>query len=125
MLAEQSDFDVVIVGLGPVGAVAANLAGSLGLKTLVLERTDHAYLKPRAIVFDAEIMRIFDSIGLSARIFQGLTRARRVHLSRRGPAAHSNLSCSPTSSPAGVACQQLILPAGARVHSSGRLEQVQ
>jgi 3-(3-hydroxy-phenyl)propionate hydroxylase len=68
MLAEQSDFDVVIVGLGPVGAVAANLSGSLGLKTLVLERIEHAYLKPRAIVFDAEIMRIFASIGLSARI---------------------------------------------------------
>jgi 2-polyprenyl-6-methoxyphenol hydroxylase-like FAD-dependent oxidoreductase len=74
MLAEQSDFDVVIVGLGPVGAVAANLAGSLGLRTLVLERTDHAYLKPRAIVFDAEIMRVFDSIGLSARI-AGASRA--------------------------------------------------
>src|ERR1700730_14235708 len=68
MLAEQSDFDVVIVGLGPVGAVAANLAGSLGLKTLVVERTDHAYLKPRAIVFDAEIMRIFASTGLSEPI---------------------------------------------------------
>jgi 3-(3-hydroxy-phenyl)propionate hydroxylase len=68
MFAEHSDFDVVIVGLGPVGAVAANLAGSLGLKTLVVERTEHAYLKPRAIVFDAEIMRIFASIGLSERI---------------------------------------------------------
>ena len=68
MLAERSEFDVVIVGLGPVGAVAANIAGLLGLKTLVLERTDHAYLKPRAIVFDAEIMRIFASIGLAERI---------------------------------------------------------
>jgi 3-(3-hydroxy-phenyl)propionate hydroxylase len=68
MLVERSEFDVVIVGLGPVGAVAANIAGLLGLKTLVLERTDHAYLKPRAIVFDAEIMRIFASIGLADRI---------------------------------------------------------
>ena len=68
MLVERSEFDVVIVGLGPVGAVAANIAGLLGLKTLVLERTDHAYLKPRAIVFDAEIMRIFASIGLAERI---------------------------------------------------------
>ena len=67
MLAE-SEFDVVIVGLGPVGAVAANIAGLLGLKTLVLERTDHAYLKPRAIVFDAEVMRIFASIDLAERI---------------------------------------------------------
>jgi 3-(3-hydroxy-phenyl)propionate hydroxylase len=68
MPAERSEFDVVIVGLGPVGAVAANLAGSAGLKTLVVERTDHAYLKPRAIVFDAEIMRVFASIGLAQRI---------------------------------------------------------
>ena len=68
MLAERPEFDVVIVGLGPVGAVAANIAGLLGLKTLVLERTDHAYLKPRAIVFDAEVMRIFASIGLAERI---------------------------------------------------------
>jgi 3-(3-hydroxy-phenyl)propionate hydroxylase len=68
MLAERQEFDVVIVGLGPVGAVAANIAGLLGLKTLVLERTDHAYLKPRAIVFDAEVMRIFASIGLAERI---------------------------------------------------------
>jgi 3-(3-hydroxy-phenyl)propionate hydroxylase len=68
MLAERPEFDVVIVGLGPVGAVAANIAGLLGLKTLVLERTDHAFLKPRAIVFDAEVMRIFASIGLAERI---------------------------------------------------------
>jgi 3-(3-hydroxy-phenyl)propionate hydroxylase len=68
MLAERSEFDVVIAGLGPVGAVAANLAGSLGLKTLVVERTVLPYLKPRAIVFDAEIMRIFASIGLAERI---------------------------------------------------------
>jgi 3-(3-hydroxy-phenyl)propionate hydroxylase len=68
MLAERSEFDVVIAGLGPVGAVAANLAGSLGLKTLVVERTNLPYLKPRAIVFDAEIMRIFASIGLAERI---------------------------------------------------------
>jgi 3-(3-hydroxy-phenyl)propionate hydroxylase len=67
-LQKRSEFDVVIVGLGPVGAVAANIAGLLGLKTLVLERTDHAYLKPRAIVFDAEVMRIFASIGLAERI---------------------------------------------------------
>lgn len=69
-----ADFDVAIVGLGPVGAVAANLAGGAGFRTLVLERGDQPYLKPRAIVFDAEIMRIFDSIGLSADIAEA-TRA--------------------------------------------------
>ena len=59
------DFDIAIIGLGPVGAAAANLAGAAGLRTLVLERGDAPYRQPRAIVFDAEIMRIFASIGLA------------------------------------------------------------
>lgn len=61
-------YDVAIVGMGPVGAVAANLAGAAGLRTIVLERGDEPYRQPRAIVFDAEIMRIFASIGLSDAI---------------------------------------------------------
>ena len=65
---ERADYEIVIVGLGPVGAVAANLAGQAGFRTLVIERSDQPYLLPRAIVFDAEIMRIFDSIGLADRI---------------------------------------------------------
>lgn len=64
----QAHYDVVVVGLGPVGAVAANLAGAAGLRTLVVERATGAYAQPRAIVFDAEIMRVFDSIGLSDSI---------------------------------------------------------
>lgn len=62
------EYDIVIVGLGPVGAVAANLAGAAGFRTLVIERSDEPYLLPRAIVFDAEIMRVFDSIGLADAI---------------------------------------------------------
>ena len=61
-------YDIVIVGLGPVGAVAANLAGAAGFRTLVVERSTQPYLLPRAIVFDAEIMRIFDAIGLAGAI---------------------------------------------------------
>ena len=67
-MAETADFDIAIVGLGPVGAAAANLAGAAGLRTLVLERGDQPYRQPRAIVFDAEIMRIFASVGLADRI---------------------------------------------------------
>jgi 3-(3-hydroxy-phenyl)propionate hydroxylase len=60
--------DLIIVGLGPVGAVAANLAGAAGFKTIVLERNEEPYRMPRAVVFDAEIMRIFASIGLADEI---------------------------------------------------------
>ncbi|HWW57633.1 MAG TPA: bifunctional 3-(3-hydroxy-phenyl)propionate/3-hydroxycinnamic acid hydroxylase [Sphingopyxis sp.] len=67
-MANRADFDIAIIGLGPVGAAAANLAGAAGLRTLVLERGDAPYRQPRAIVFDAEIMRIFDSIGLAGAV---------------------------------------------------------
>lgn len=62
--------EIVIVGLGPVGAVAANLAGAAGFDTLVIDRDLAPFAQPRAIVFDAEIMRIFDSIGLAEQISQ-------------------------------------------------------
>lgn len=42
------DFDVAIVGLGPVGAVAANLCGLLRIRTLVVERDAEPYVMPRA-----------------------------------------------------------------------------
>src|SRR5262245_4441856 len=34
----QSHFDVVVVGLGPVGAAVANLLGAQGIRTLVIEK---------------------------------------------------------------------------------------
>lgn len=68
MSATGNSYDVVIVGLGPVGAVAANLAGVAGLRTLVVERSAEPYRQPRAIVFDAEVMRVFASIGLADEI---------------------------------------------------------
>ncbi|SMG59615.1 bifunctional 3-(3-hydroxy-phenyl)propionate/3-hydroxycinnamic acid hydroxylase [Paraburkholderia susongensis] len=62
------NFDLIIVGLGPVGAVAANLAGQAGLRTLVLEKSLTIFDKPRAMGFDQEVMRIFDNLGLSEKI---------------------------------------------------------
>jgi 3-(3-hydroxy-phenyl)propionate hydroxylase len=61
-------FDVVIAGLGPVGALTANLCAQAGFKTLVIERGDEPYTLPRAIHFDAEAMRIFQSVGLADAI---------------------------------------------------------
>ena len=61
-------FDVAIVGLGPVGATLANLLGQSGVKTLVLEREHACYHLPRAVHFDDEVMRTFQTIGLADRI---------------------------------------------------------
>lgn len=60
----MTDVDVVIAGYGPVGAVAANLLGRRGLRTLVVEPTTSVYHLPRAAHHDAEIHRVYESIGI-------------------------------------------------------------
>ncbi len=71
-MTHSSDFapthDVIIVGLGPTGATLANILGGYGLKVLVLEREAGVYPLPRAVHFDDEAMRVFQSIGLSDEI---------------------------------------------------------
>lgn len=58
-------FDVAVVGLGPVGAVCAALAGTLGLKTVAIERAAAVYDKPRAFALDHEVMRVLEDIGVA------------------------------------------------------------
>ncbi|WP_206667456.1 bifunctional 3-(3-hydroxy-phenyl)propionate/3-hydroxycinnamic acid hydroxylase MhpA [Muricoccus nepalensis] len=64
----EETWDVAIVGYGPVGAALANLLGASGLRALVLEREAAAYHLPRAVHFDDEVMRIFQSMGLAEAI---------------------------------------------------------
>lgn len=64
----KEDFDVAIVGFGPSGATLAHLLGLCGLSVLVLEREGAAFHFPRAVHFDDEIMRVFQTIGLSRDI---------------------------------------------------------
>ncbi|MCI4661190.1 MAG: bifunctional 3-(3-hydroxy-phenyl)propionate/3-hydroxycinnamic acid hydroxylase [Neomegalonema sp.] len=59
------EFDVAIIGYGPTGATLAHLLGDCGLKVLVLEREAAAYHLPRAVHFDAEVMRVFQWIGIA------------------------------------------------------------
>jgi len=60
--------DVLVVGFGPTGAVAAGLLGRLGHRVLVVDRLPGIYDKPRAIALDHEIFRHFDNMGLAEAI---------------------------------------------------------
>lgn len=61
-------FDVALIGYGPAGATLANLLGQAGLSVVVLEKDAQIYPLPRAIHFDGEVMRVFQSIGLRRNI---------------------------------------------------------
>jgi 3-(3-hydroxy-phenyl)propionate hydroxylase len=56
--------DVLIVGLGPVGAVAATLLGLHGVRVLVIDQGFDPYPLPRAIAFDGEALRILAALEL-------------------------------------------------------------
>ncbi|HEY5209459.1 MAG TPA: bifunctional 3-(3-hydroxy-phenyl)propionate/3-hydroxycinnamic acid hydroxylase [Stellaceae bacterium] len=79
------DFDVAIIGYGPVGAVLANLLGLLGVRTVMLEREASIYHQPRAASFDAEAMRVFQTIGLAETILPTLRAGRHIrHINAEG-----------------------------------------
>jgi 2-polyprenyl-6-methoxyphenol hydroxylase-like FAD-dependent oxidoreductase len=63
-------YDVAIVGCGPVGALAANLLGRAGLRTLVLERESELHPLPRAVHIDHEMMRLFQAAGVIDRVLK-------------------------------------------------------
>jgi 3-(3-hydroxy-phenyl)propionate hydroxylase len=64
----KTEVDVIVVGLGPTGAMLANLMGLRGHSVLCVERDPDVYYAPKAVHFDDEIMRIFQSAGLAEEI---------------------------------------------------------
>jgi 3-(3-hydroxy-phenyl)propionate hydroxylase len=61
-------YDVLVVGFGPAGAVAAGMLGARGHSTLVIDRLPGIYDKPRAIAIDHEILRHFDNMGVADQV---------------------------------------------------------
>ena len=64
----RSDFQVVVVGHGPCGVIAASLLGDRGIRTLAIDRQRDVYEKPRAIAIDHEILRLLDNLGAAERV---------------------------------------------------------
>lgn len=62
------DADVLVVGGGPVGVMAAILLAQRDFSVRVIERAPQVYDLPRAIVMDDEIQRVFQNVGLSEEL---------------------------------------------------------
>jgi 3-(3-hydroxy-phenyl)propionate hydroxylase len=67
--AEREPVDVLVVGLGPVGAAVANLLGRYGIRTLVIDKADGVFMAPRAIALDNEALRVLQMAGLEDDAF--------------------------------------------------------
>lgn len=64
MSSQLIDTDVLLVGLGPVGAALANLLGGYGLRVLAIDKATAIFEKPRAIALDNDALRILQMVGL-------------------------------------------------------------
>ena len=56
--------DVLVVGLGPVGAALTNLLGRYGVRVLAIDKSTEIFAKPRAIALDNEALRILQLVGV-------------------------------------------------------------
>lgn len=63
-MSTHTDVDVIIIGYGPVGQYLAYKLGRLGWTSACVERFPGVYSFPRAVHFDDETARLFQSIGL-------------------------------------------------------------
>ena len=64
-----TEVDVLIVGMGPVGAALAQLLSRYGTKTLVIDKAKDIFMAPRAIALDNEALRVLQMCGLEENAF--------------------------------------------------------
>ena len=64
------EVDVIIVGVGPAGAVLAGLLAQRGVRVAAFDRLPDLYPLPRAIGFDHEVMRIMQELKISDRVLR-------------------------------------------------------
>jgi len=70
---QKRKYDVIVVGLGPVGAALALLLGREGFEVAVFEQGEAIYDKPRAIVLDHEALRTLQFCGVAPSFFETLS----------------------------------------------------
>lgn len=65
---DDQEFDVVVIGYGPVGQVLSVLLAQHGWRVTAVERQPRPYPLPRAVAFDGQAARVLDAAGVSERI---------------------------------------------------------
>ena len=71
-MTNPTEIDVLVVGAGPVGASIANLLGTYGISTLIIDRSPHVLDFPRAVGLDDEALRTFQAAGLAEEMLRDM-----------------------------------------------------
>jgi 3-(3-hydroxy-phenyl)propionate hydroxylase len=69
-----------VVGLGPVGATVSALLAQRGLSVAAFDREKSVYHMPRAAHFDAEIMRVWQQLGVARALADCTVSMPGMHL---------------------------------------------
>lgn len=70
LMPHAESYDVIVSGMGPVGATLAALLAQGGVRTCVIDREADLYPLPRAAHFDHEVMRVFQALGVADDILE-------------------------------------------------------
>ena len=83
-------YDVVIVGYGPTGMLAAILLGRAGHRVAVIERHKTLYNLPRVGIVHDDILRMFQDVGIVERIRPATFFLATYELANKGRVLMSN-----------------------------------
>ena len=75
-----STASVLIVGAGPAGLTLANLLGTEGVETVLVERNPGCVPEPRAVALDGESMRTLQAAGLAATVSETIKQLSLIHI---------------------------------------------
>jgi 3-(3-hydroxy-phenyl)propionate hydroxylase len=69
-MGKATSCDVMVVGLGPVGAMLAAFLSRNGISVIAVDKDSEVYPLPRAAHFDHEIMRMFQQLGIADEVLK-------------------------------------------------------
>ncbi|MCV7230803.1 FAD-dependent oxidoreductase [Mycolicibacterium komossense] len=79
-----TDTEVLIVGAGPTGLMAAVALARRGVRAVIVDRKTGPTRESRALAVQARTMEIYDQLGLAEHVLAGAYQAERMQIGRTG-----------------------------------------
>lgn len=79
-----TDTDVLIIGAGPTGLMAAVVLARRGVNAVIVDRKGGPTRESRALAVQARTMEIYDQLGLAEQVMAGAYAAARMQIGQAG-----------------------------------------